>query len=315
MSEKKRDATIECLRLCMMFCIVLLHVITQDGGSHVWDGNFLSRHFINILSPSVVCFVFISGYFGIKPTILKAVRLLLLAVFYAVILGCMFGLDKVIGRLIHDWFLYSYLVLMLFSPLINIATENLDWRQNVGVLFAVYIWSYLCVIPVVKEFVPCPTGFTPLSFFTMFGIYTAARLYKKYDAESFITHNKTFALLIGMFAFLLVFLGFHHHNSPASLILVCIAFAFVRKIRLFNAARRIVLFVAPSVFGIYLVHSSPLGHFIRKKLLFQFVGDKPSFLSCLLVAFIIYFASICIDVIRRVFVTVLASRLRSLKSQ
>jgi len=315
MSEKKRDATIECLRLCMMFCIVLLHVITQDGGVHVYGDKFIPRHFINLLSPSVVGFVFISGYFGIRLTLVKAVKLLGLAVFYALTLGWMFGWNSVIERLIHDWFLYSYLVLMLFSPIINVATERLDWRQNFGVIFSVYIWSYLCVIPITKDYVPCPTGFAPLSFFTMFGIYTAARLYRKYDVEGLICQHKSLALLIWAFAFLLVFLGVHHHNSPASLAFVCITFAFIRKIELSTVPGRIVLFVAPSVFGIYLIHSSPLGQFIRQKLLFQLVDDKPSFLSCLFVAIMIYFASIVIDAVRRVFVAALASRLRSLKAQ
>lgn len=286
MSEKNRDVTIELFRLCMMFGIVLLHVITQDG--YLSKCGFVSRHFINVLSPCVEGFVFISGYFSIKVTLSKIIRLISLMVFYAAALGWMYGFDAVINRIIHDWFLYGYIVLMLFSPIINCAVEVLSWRSVSGLLFAVYVWSYLCVIPIIKDYVPCPIGFAPLSFFTMFGIYTAARLYRKHEIETLILRKKLFSVVIALLACVFVFFGFHHHNSLASLALICIAFAFVRRVHIPDAFRKVIFIIAPTTFGIYLIHSSPFGHYIRRCILDRLVLSVPLPVAWVISALIVF---------------------------
>ena len=48
---KSRDMSVELMRICMMFGIVLLHIVTQDG--YFDQGGLLVRKGINLLSPCV----------------------------------------------------------------------------------------------------------------------------------------------------------------------------------------------------------------------------------------------------------------------
>ena len=297
MYDLKRNASVELLRLSMMFGIVLLHVITQDGYFPI--GGFFTKCVTNVLSTCVVGFVFISGYFGVRMAVMKITRLCSLAAFYAFLLGAVFGWRTVIDRFTHDWFLWGYVVLMLFAPLFNAAVEVLDWRKVMGALFAVYVWSYLCVIPGFHDFMPCPKGFAPLSFFTMFGIYISARLYRKYDIEFLILRRKWMSMIIIVLSMLLVLVGFYHHNSIASLALIGTAFAFIKNKSLPCWFSNVVLIVAPTTFGIYLIHSSCLAHYYRKELLDELVAIMPTPAAWFVAALIVYCVSASIDLLRR----------------
>lgn len=297
MYDKKRNASVELLRLSLMFGIVLLHVITQDG--YFTIDNRLAKCVTNALSTCVVGFIFISGYYGIKMSILKVMRLISLAAFYMVVLGGVCDWRLALSRFTHDWFLYGYIVLMLFAPLFNAAIDVLDWKKVTGVLFAVYVWSYLCVIPCIKTYMPCPTGFAPLSFFTMFGIYIAARLYRKYDLEFMVLRRKWMATIILGISILLVLVGFYHHNSIASLALIGIAFAFIKNKSLPCWLSNIVLIVAPATFGIYLIHSSCLAHYCRQELLEELVSIMPTLAAWFVAASIVFCISVSIELVRR----------------
>ena len=164
---KQRNMSLELMRLCMVFGIVLLHVITQSG--YLDAGGAFTRKFINLLYPCVAGFVFISGYFGIRFSYGKAMRLIGLLVLYVLVFSLPFDRRAAMHRMTDDWFLYSYLVLMTLSPLFNAAFEGKDKKSIVMIgmpyLVAVYGWGWLCTIPWVKDFVPCPTGMTQMSFF------------------------------------------------------------------------------------------------------------------------------------------------------
>ena len=79
----KRNASIELLRIVMMFGIVLLHVCGQGKYRCVWPSN--------LLCVAVVGFVFISGYFGIRFTLSKFVSLYSLAIFYCCVIPIIGG--------------------------------------------------------------------------------------------------------------------------------------------------------------------------------------------------------------------------------
>ena len=300
MFKDKRIVSVECLRIVMMFGIVLLHIVTQDG--YFGSSGIFTRHFINCLSPSVVGFVFISGYFGINFKVKKIVNLLAMAVFYAIALGVACGWDRVIARLTNDWFLYGYVVLMFCAPIMNVAVETLGWRI-LGLPFCVFIWSYLCVIPGIKQYIPHPYGFAPLSFFTMMGIYCVARLYSVKGLEAKIQNHPGVSLCGWVISLALVFIGFYHHNSLAALSVVGITFAFVRKINVPTCISRVVKFVSPSVFAIYLIHSSPLGHVVRRSLLKILSHEFTIMIAWLISALVIFMGAVVIDILRRYVVT------------
>ena len=180
----KRLPAIELLRLLLMYGILLLHVITKCG--------YCNRGLDNILSPCVVGFVFISGYFGIKFSWRKIARLVLLAIFCSSLMGFVGFITNVdkspLYMLIVDargyWFLWTYIALMMFSPLINVSVEYYKGdvkgalRVLAPVLFCVYIWSYAKSVPVISDYVPNVVGFGPLSLISLVGAYLCARFYK-----------------------------------------------------------------------------------------------------------------------------------------
>ena len=100
---KQRNMSLELMRLCMVFGIVLLHVITQSGYLEV--GGPFTRKFINLLYPCVAGFVFLSGYFGIRFSWGKVMRLVGLFVFYVLVFSFPFNHSAAMHRLTHDWFL------------------------------------------------------------------------------------------------------------------------------------------------------------------------------------------------------------------
>ena len=73
----KRDRAIDICRVCLMFGICLLHAISQAGHNIAWAANMLMW--------CVPGFMFISGWFGIKFSIGKALKLYGISLYCAVL--------------------------------------------------------------------------------------------------------------------------------------------------------------------------------------------------------------------------------------
>lgn len=85
MSVKQREANIEVYRVALMFGICLLHTIGYGGNTTPWMQN--------VLLSCVVGFVFISGWFGVKFSWWKLVKLYGIGLYCAMV----FGILSVIG--------------------------------------------------------------------------------------------------------------------------------------------------------------------------------------------------------------------------
>lgn len=127
----KRDASIELFRCLCMFGVVLLHALDQGGYADAHRG------LDNLMTPSVVGFVFISGWFGIRFS-WKAVRKLIgIGLYSAAMITLVYHvlwcgelsptafLKHVWGYTQHAWFLWMYLALMTLAPIAEpILAEN-----------------------------------------------------------------------------------------------------------------------------------------------------------------------------------------------
>ena len=118
----ERDTSVECYRVLLMFGIILLHSITQCG--------FCRRGLDNVLSTCVDSFVFISGYYGIRFTLGKLARLVLIGLFCATVAALCGGLGfvGVVRVLVKNgcyWFLWTYIACMMCSPIINAGIDAL----------------------------------------------------------------------------------------------------------------------------------------------------------------------------------------------
>lgn len=315
---KSRNMSIELMRCCMMFGIVLDHIMTQDG----WfaQGGPFVRQFINLLGgPGVVGFVFISGYYGIRYSKEKAFRLLALFAFYTIVFAAPnYDWSYVFGhRLTHNWFLFAYLVLMLFAPVFNAALEGKSKQQVLGltlpILVAVFGWSYLNVIPGIKDYVPVVTGFGSLSFFTLFGVYMAARTFRLLELERFLCGKVI--VLVGAIAMAAVFIGFHHNNCVATLVLCACLFVGFSRIQLMSTMSKIVAWVAPTTFGIFLLHSTLAGYWVRRTLI-EFVATHCGVYAGYIITTIVVFCACCVvDKLRKAILLLFRQKIMDCRSR
>lgn len=154
--SEPRESGVELLRVVLMFCIVIHHLIVH--GSRLVDVESLSLSFFTyqklvyeafVLFP-VDCFVLISGFYGIRFSLKKTATLWLQCLFYslAVTLAFFFqgeaGLKQVakaffpISKAVW-WFMSCYFFLILFSPALNSFMES--GRRGLSVIRSASISS------------------------------------------------------------------------------------------------------------------------------------------------------------------------------
>ena len=134
----KRHPGIELLRGVLMLMIVLVHltgngVLLADSPIPYTESNWLWANIIDsICYPAVNIFILISGYFGIRLSLEKVLKLDIPVIFYSVVLFLILGSFSLGGTLTATfpilskeyWFLTSYFLLMLVSPLLNAIIES-----------------------------------------------------------------------------------------------------------------------------------------------------------------------------------------------
>lgn len=299
----KRNAAIEFFRLGMMFGIVLLHVITKTGYCH--------RGLDNLLSPCVLGFVFISGYFGIRFSWAKIGHLLVLAVFcssFMYVFGWLWGLYEFsLSQCLKGgqgyWFLYAYIALMMLSPLLNAAVDRLkdDRRAMLGaftpVVALIYGWSYASGLPIVGDWIPKVVGFGSLSLLSLVGAYLTARVIRLTN----IAFRKTMWGLLLALSGAFVFAGFYHHNSPFALVLAMSLFMIIKELEFNSKLSAVVLFLAPSALSVYLLHCTTFGMALLSSAMKMLVGNLGVnvYLSYFIVAVLGFSVCLVADVARR----------------
>lgn len=157
--KPKRKSNIELLRVVAMLMILVLHT-RYNGIETVYDGVIDASHFMLFLFEAIAIvgvnlFVLISGYFGIHLK-RKSVLNLLFQIYF-------FGLVGLVGWMVVEgtcmvearyyvkallpvsqtiWFIPNYVMLMLFSPMLNTFCEKFSIKQIAFFTLTVYALSY-----------------------------------------------------------------------------------------------------------------------------------------------------------------------------
>lgn len=164
-----RNTHVEILRFVLMVAIFLWHTIVLgfgfvDGqqGMFEYDGNMLVMFFLcSLLAPATYCFVFISGYYGIKFSYSKLLNLLLWLIIAAVLCAAYrywqgqvswYEVYASFLPLVHNkwWFITAFVTLFLVAPFINTAIQHLSSKQIIGVLLVLYgilMYRWLLLVP------------------------------------------------------------------------------------------------------------------------------------------------------------------------
>ena len=143
-ARKPRESNFELLRIVAMIFIVAHHFLIASGNINYYSPTLCGGEFANsFLVCGVDCFILISGYFGIKCNVykfLKIVFLILLTVFIEYILATIPATSRFINLhyAVHhivplfkdtNWFIPSYIGLMLLSPILNKALEHASSKE------------------------------------------------------------------------------------------------------------------------------------------------------------------------------------------
>ena len=278
----KRNAGIELFRCILMFLIVLYHCfnfgIFKDSQA-LWPALVTC-----LIVWHVDGFVAISGWFGVKFSWRKFWHLWAIFAFYstlsiayAFITGSL-GIGAMVknGVVVAGWFGGTYMMLMMVSPMINLALEQmvrLPRSEAWGMwgLFALAMtltWAPLNLLTGVNA-----SGAGPFSIATLVFVYVTARLVRLLQLS--VTKRRIACGMVLFFGFILTvgvarsafsiwrhqgvtwkfFESHSMYNAPHVWIMaIAMLLLFAHYVKVSELAGRIVRFLSPSMFGIYLCH-------------------------------------------------------------
>lgn len=281
-----RSANFELLRILCMAMIVVCHCLGHGGATGnvpLYSANwFICEILYPFLLVGVNCYVLISGYFLCESSF-KAKKLLSLwttTLFWSVglrlfsiaISHTQLSLVELVKSVLpvtqrQYWFVTTYLLMYLFVPFLNQAISHMTKKQHGGFLlmyFAVFI--VLQNITFWNEFTQSNER-SPLYFIFL---YMTAAYIKKYPPTVkrhwgllyLLISVLIFAWKAGISAITITLRGevfgetaFSYYNSvTVYLASVCLFLAFkelsIKGVRL----SKLILFVSPLTFGVYLIH-------------------------------------------------------------
>lgn len=173
MSKSKREANYELLRIIAMFMVVVMHYLNHTGALLTLGESADSKRMIGTLLEAfcivaVNVYILISGYFLVESGFkIKRIFVLICQVlFYAILIPLimmgtgMFRIGNEVGvyRVIqyifpigteHYWFATSYVLLYLFTPILNIAVKNMSQKQ-----LGITLTGLLVLFSGIKSLVP-----------------------------------------------------------------------------------------------------------------------------------------------------------------
>ena len=324
--RKKRDSNFELLRIIAMLLVLMVHAgfkaLNAPSVEEVFDSPASSfLRFLNE-SISIICvnvFILITGWFGIRPRVSRICALIFQVMFIGIFIYiCLIILRKVDAWKLSDWirlllfrrglwFVSAYLVLYIFSPVLNTFATNASKDTFKKVLLSFFIIQTVCGFSSKWTFF-C-SGYSPLSFA---GLYLLARYIKLFRSE-FFNFNKwcDMAIYLSLTLFTtfasMIMVGYarsdgwllYQYLSPAVIVSSVYFFLFFTKITFCSS---FINWIASSAFTIYLFHCDPLvfeRYYLAPIRKFYFNDSLPVFLIHTAILIIIFFSlSILIDKIR-----------------
>lgn len=285
-----RNANVELWRCFCMLAIVLFHVLTGNG---LTDQALWRWH--------VPGFLIITGYFGTDFSWWKVMRLL------GVVYACYFLTIPLRGcheswlslMLPHGgWFVPFYVVLLVCVPFYNaILKEKSRHLYFAGAVVFLLAFAW---IPCFSENAHVKSllgaGLTTGGLLLGMSVYILSRLLREYDiAARFNRFIWLLGFCVGIACMWIVGKDYPRavsYGTPLTLATAICGFCFFLQLgRLPTQVERIILFIAPSMFSVYLIHECCL-------LSWQQVQGGGA-LTVLARAMFLFVLSLGIDLVRR----------------
>lgn len=327
--KSNRNSSIELLRIISMWMIVFYHfhthVLQAGSDAVVFRAAQIPIHI------AVVCFILISGYFGIHASIKGFSKLLAKIMFYALSITLLVVLYGYIsGNQVYYstdyinqhpfskgfalnsllfvtrsplWFIRSYLLLYLVSPFLNKVLDNQNKQERILLLIVlgvITLWVDLLRTDGMGG------GKNVLNFCFLYAI---GRTIKEYDLLQKVTFKVNLTAYIILTASVVGLYAIFDGTALGTVIGV-LAFRYNGVICVLTAVLFFLLFarlhfhsgfinsISASVFAIYLIHEHPLlNRYIYQIVDFcqQNMGIAKLYVCLLLYSIVIMFIAVLID--------------------
>lgn len=332
-----RDSRIELLRIILMFFILIIHanflsLPMPSRGDLTEPTEGFIRFFLESLGICAVnCFIFISGWFGIKPS-LKGIAGLVFQVLFIwggiYLLLILTGQDSLTLKGIEhtvlftdwDWFIKAYIVLYIFSPVLNSFLNTVDEKTcRIFIIIAFLFQStygYLGGSHFYGE------GYGPLTFFFLYVVAGYLRRvitnedYCPRGGQIFLRWSKAF---LGVYFLCVVLLtlgatllwihygdgfqektnAFFAYINPIIVVeSICLFLAFYYMPKF---SSKVVNYIAQSSFAVFLLHSEIHARELFNTYNLSIYTSNSGMIRLLYIAFfliLVYITSILVDQVR-----------------
>lgn len=290
-SMKKRNSSIELLRIIAMLFIVLSHYSVHGGFKFDSINNYFNRFFLQIIvlgNLGVDIFVLISGYFNIKSkySFKKVIQLIAQVLFYSIFFYVIFILSgnttfsiktfiKTIFPTIFQeyWFFTTYIIMYIFTPYINKFLKYITRNTHLKLIITMLIiWS------IIPTFTPSDMyGNVVVQFFMLYLIGAYIRLYP----DNLLSRKKTITIILVSICIILLLLStiildsIHKYSSDlysrSSILIVILAVGILTMFLKVNISyNKIINTIGGCTFGVYLIHDN---NYVRSWLWIDFLKN------------------------------------------
>ena len=335
---KQRNVGIDILRIVSMVFIIIGHILMQGGVLSAYSSTGLqtSYHFLNTIYVmaycGVNCFALVSGYVGWQTTfkLEKIIKLWINVVFWSVGVSLIlfiynkefFSVKEAISMFLplirgRYWFFDAYFVVFMFSPLLNHLIRTLPRKTFQYFLLAVAF--VFCIVPFLAlgyDVLRIQNGF---EFSWLIVMYLVGGYFSKYPVKIKKSYKCFVAFLcIALLNFIYKYLvelattkllGYPSHGnlfmsytSPVAVGEAICLLLYFSNLKLKNKKLvKIIGFVTPAIFSVYIIHVHPLVFWGILKDAFTWLTKYNLFVSFILImaiALAIFVGCIALDYIR-----------------
>ena len=290
--KQGRDYGLDLMRVLMTVFVVGIHVLMKGGMYGVCRDAYPRRGFVAMgLFFAVTCavngFALISGYVGItsRYRLSRAAGLYFTVSFYNILIPVVFHFyrgyvidETVILRAIFpfaydaNWYFTAYLGMFFLIPILNAAVEHLSRKQLFTALGAMLV--FFSVIPTIlylffdegfdKNLFKLSSGYSTLWLSVL---YLAGAAIRRYDLFRRVPRLAALGCYIATTCIgtVLVWLGYYkaeipiealtNYLSPFVILQALALLLFFRELKLPKLACKVIGFVAPHSFSIYIIHT------------------------------------------------------------
>lgn len=335
MSAKERNFGIDALRILSMFMVVVLHIFNA-GGVLAASGRFTSQYEVgwfvqNAAFCAVDVYALISGYVWVnaKYRYRNIIELWLQVIFYTVSITVLFSIFspssvsfkewiKALFPVMFNqyWYFSSYFALFLFIPLLNIVIQKAEKKQLIIYLGIVLFFFGVIQTLFFSDAFGTNDGYSAIWLIILYlvggylGKYGICKNVKpiKFLIGYLITVFLTWFSKLCIELLTLHVLGevragnyFISYRSPFIFLAAIFLLLFFANLKISPFCKKVIGFLSPMAFGVYLIHTHPLVFFGIVKDRFTEYAAFPWILEILAVlstAALIYIACSLIDFIR-----------------